>query len=110
LVATGKRKEAHETVRLEFRKAPGRLRDSISPDLFTAFHEPMEEFTEILSKGNANPVELKRRIDRLSKPWKYVESTGLDQKLFAVSPEREARHSKLVGKEREALSLSEKLI
>lgn len=113
LAAAGKRKDAHEaleTVRLTFKKA--RIDSGITylPDLFTAFHEPMEEFAESLSARNPDRAELRRQLDHLSKLWTDVEKAGLDNNLFGVGPEKAAKYAGLVGKEREALTQIEGLV
>jgi hypothetical protein len=113
LAGADKRKDAHEaleTVRSTFQKARGDSGILYLPDLFTAFHEPMEEFAEFLSRPNLDQVELKGRIDRLSQLWKDVERTGLDQKLFDIGPEKAMKYRELTGKEREVLTQIEGLI
>ena len=107
LVATGKRKEAHgalEVVRLEFWKARTEAGIIYLPDRFTAFHEPMEEFVELAAKPETDREDLRKRSQQLSDLWRDVEETGLDEKLFGVSPERAAKYGEQVRREREILT------
>jgi hypothetical protein len=113
LVAVNKRKEAHEaleTLRMVFWKARTDMGIKYLPDRFTAFHEPMEEFTDLAVKPDSDASKLREKLHELSIFWKEVEEAGLDVKLFAVSPERAAKYTDQVKREREILTQLESLI
>jgi hypothetical protein len=106
LVTAGKRKDAHEaleTVRMVFWKARTDMGITYLPDMFTAFHEPMEEFADIASKSGTDLSTLKVPLNNLSDLWKNVENNPLDVQLFRVSPERAAKYREQITKQREIL-------
>lgn len=106
LVAADKRKDAHEaleTVRMVFWKVRADMGITYLPDVFTAFHGPMEEFADIASKSGTDLSTLKVPLNNLSDLWKYVENSPLDVQLFKVSPERAAKYREQIRKQREIL-------
>ena len=113
LAGADKRKEAHEaleTVRLTLWKARGSRGIVYLPDLFTAFHEPMEEFAETAAKPDADVAQLKKEAANLSKQWKNIEDTALDSSLFRVGPERAKKYDEQVKKQREILDQIEQAL
>jgi hypothetical protein len=113
LIAVDKRKDAHEaleTLRMVFWKARLDMKISYLPDLFTAFHGPMEEFADLASKPGTDLSGLEGLLDNLSGLWKSVEETALDVQLFRVTPERAAKYVAQVRKEREILTQLKSLI
>jgi hypothetical protein len=106
LVTADKRKDAHEaleTVRMVFWKARTDMGITYLPDMFTAFHGPMEEFAGVASKSGTDLSTLKAPLNNLSDLWKNVENHPLDVQLFRVSPERAAKYKEQITKQREIL-------
>jgi len=107
LVAADKRHDAHESleyIRTAFWKIRTDMGIDYLPDRFTAFHDPMEEFAEDISKPGSDPKKLKTALTGLSRLWSDVERSGIDAALFKLSPERAETYAKQVRKEREILN------
>lgn len=107
LVAADKRRDAHESleyIRTAFWKIRTDMGIDYLPDRFTAFHDPMEEFAEEISKPGSDPKKLKAALTGLSRLWSDVERSGIDAVLFKLSPERAETYAKQVRKEREILN------
>jgi hypothetical protein len=107
LVAAGKRHDAHESleyIRTAFWKVRTGMGIDYLPDRFTAFHDPMEKFTEEFSKPGSDPQTLKIALTELSSLWSNVEKSGIDAALFKLSPERVETYTKQIRKEREILN------
>jgi len=79
------------------------------PDRFTAFHEPMEEFADVVVKPGSEATK-QGLLKELADLWRPIEEARLDAKLFRVSPERAARYAEQVRKEREILTRLKDLI